>query len=149
VITYRASRTFDAPIKYVYEWATDYTEGDNQIWGGKHRRVILLKSRTKAVYTSYKDGSDGKPRLAVRIVTFSPAKYSWHLDYYGEEDLETGDYRLLSLGREKTRLDMLFRNQWKKGKGPSAEDFQRETNEVWEKYAEALERDYNLGKKAK
>jgi hypothetical protein len=148
VVTYRASKTFHAPIKYVYDWATDFTEGDNQFWEGKHPRVILLKSRAKAVYVN-QDGSDDKPRLAVGIVTLHPAKYSWHLDYYGEEDLETGDYKLQSLGKEKTRLDMIFHNQWKNGKGPSAEDFQKGTNNVWNKYANALERDYNSGKKAK
>ncbi|MDH2900253.1 MAG: hypothetical protein PXY39_04720 [archaeon] len=147
MVVYRASKTFNAPIKYVYEWATDYTEGDNQIWGGKHRRVILLKSKSKVVYASYKDGTDGKPKLAVRVVTLDPSKYSWHLDYYAEEDTETGDYKLTSLGKNKTRLNMIFRNKWKNGKGPSAEDFEKETNLVWEKYAEALENDYNSDKK--
>ncbi len=100
------------------------------------------------VYASYKDGSDGKPKLAVRIVSLFPSKHSWHLDYYGEEDLETGDYKLSSLGKNKTRLDMVFHNKWKCGKGPSKEDFEQETNDVWEKYTEALERDFNSGKKA-
>lgn len=148
MVTYRASKIFNAPVKYVFNWATDYTEEDNLIWGGKHRRVILLKSKSKAVYASYKDGFDGKPKLAVRIVTLNPSKYSWHLDYYGEEDIETGEYKLVSLGKDKTRLDMVFHNEWKYGKGPSQEDFQKETNEVWEKYAEALESDYNSGKKS-
>jgi hypothetical protein len=146
---YRGSKTFNAPIKYVYEWATDYTEGDNEIWGGKHRRVILLKTKRKAVYASYKDGADGKPKLAVRVVTLDPKKYSWHLDYYGEEDTETGDYKLKSLGKDKTRLDMVFHNQWKTGTGPSQDSFEKETKFVWEKYAEVLEKDYSSGKKAK
>jgi hypothetical protein len=148
MVVYRASKIFNAPIKYVYEWTTDYTEGDNQIWGGKHRRVILLKSRTKTVYASYKDGTDGKPKLAVRVVTLNPSNYSWHLDYYAEEDTETGEYKLTPLAKEKTRLDMVFHNKWKIGKGPSTENFEKETNLVWEKFADALEKDYNAGKKA-
>jgi hypothetical protein len=145
---YRASKIFNAPIKYVYDWATDYTEGDDLIWGGKHRRVILLKSKSKVVYASYKDGTDGKPKLAVRIVKLNPSTFSWHLDYYGEEDTEMGEYKLVRLGKNKTRLDMVFHNKWKKGIGPSSENFERETNSVWEKYAESLERDFNSGKKA-
>ncbi len=148
MVTYRVSKVLNAHIKYVYDWATDYTEGDNFISGGKHRRVILFKSKSKVVYASYKDGIDGKPKLAVRIVTLNTSTYSWHLDYFGEEDTETGEYKLLSLGKNKTRLDMAFHNKWKKGASPPRESFEKETNFVWEKYAEALERDYNSGKKA-
>ncbi|MHB1909148.1 MAG: hypothetical protein ACYCQJ_09820 [Nitrososphaerales archaeon] len=147
MVVYRASKIFNAPIKYVYEWATDFKESDNQFWGGKHRRVILLKSKSKSVYAYFNDGADGKPKLAVGAVTLDPSKYSWHLDYYSEEDSETVEYKLTSLGKNKTRLKMIFRNKWKKGKGPSAEDFEKGTNLVWEKYAAALENDYNSGRK--
>ena len=148
MVVYRASKVFNAPIKYVYQWATDFREDDNLIWGGEHSRIILFKAKTKVVYAYYQDGWDGKPKLAVGIVVLSLSTYSWHLDYYSEEDLETGEYKLVRLGKEKTRLNMRFDNKRKLGKGPSREDLQEGTNSLWEKYAEALEKDYSSGKKA-
>lgn len=148
MVIYRASKVFKAPIKYVYDWATDFTGEDYLIWGGKHPRIILFKTKTKVVYAYYQDGSDGKPKLAVGIVALSPSTCSWHLDYYSEEDSETGEYKLVSLGRAKTRLEMRFDNKWKQGKGPSVKDFEEGTNSLWGKYAERLEKDYSSGKKA-
>jgi hypothetical protein len=84
----------------------------------------LLKAKTKAVYASYKDRTDGKPKLAVGVVTQYPKEYSWHLDYYGEED-KVVDHNLKALEKRKTQLDMAFHNKWKIGIGPSQEAFQK------------------------
>jgi hypothetical protein len=149
MVSYRASKVMNAPIKYVYDWATDFREDDNSFWGGRHRRIILSKSKTRCVYAQYQGGSGGKPKLAVTTVTMNPSKYSWHLDYYGEEDTETGEYRLSKLGNDRTKLTMSFKNFWKNGKGPSEKEFEDGTKELWDKYAAALETDYDSGKSAK
>lgn len=149
MVTYRVSKVINAPIRYVYDWATDYTEADNSIWGGKYPKIILLKSKTKAVYAYYNAGTDGKPKLAVRLVTMHPFTFSWHLDYYGEEDIETGEYKLVRLGKSKTRLDIVIKNKWKRARGPSATDFEKHANFVWEKYAAALEKDYKSAQATK
>ena len=146
MVTFRVSKTINAPIKYVYDWATDFTEGDNFLWGGKYPRVILHKTRKKAIYAYYSKGADGKPKLAVRFVSLHPSTYSWHLDYYGEEVFETGEYKLTRLRKTKTRLNIVLRNRWKHGKGPSSKELEKETNFVWMKYTEALEEDYRSGK---
>jgi len=148
MVTFRVSKTINAPIKYVYDWATDFTEGDNFLWGGKYPRIILHKTRKKAIYAYYGKGSDGKPKLAVRFVSLHPSNYSWHLDYYGEESLETGEYKLTKLGKTKTRLNMAFKNKWKHGKGPSSKELEKNTNLVWMKYTQALEEDYRSGRSA-
>ncbi|MGI0080253.1 MAG: hypothetical protein ACRECH_11565 [Nitrososphaerales archaeon] len=148
MVKYRVSKTINAPIRYVYDWATDYREEDNSIWGGKYPKIILLKTKMKAIYAYYNDGSDGKPKLGVRLVTLHPSTYSWHLDYYGEEDIETGEYKLVRLGKTKTRLDIVIKNIWKHGKGPSSHNFEKHAIFVWQKYAAALEKEYNSGKGA-
>jgi hypothetical protein len=53
------------------------------------------------------------------------------------------------LDDRKTRLDMVLRNKWKNGNGPSASGFAAESKLVCEKYGAALEEDYASGKKAK
>ena len=142
MIVYRYSVTFNAPIDFVYNWCTDYREDDPQITGASYRRIILEKNKKRVIYASDKKSSDGSTKLAVRIVTLSPGDYSWHLDYFSEEDLEQGDYKLNRIGKEKTRLDMVFRNRWKDGPGPTKEQFVSETKSSWDTYVPALEKDY-------
>jgi hypothetical protein len=130
------------PKKFAYNWCTDFSTEDSNIVGAKFPRIMLEKTRKRAVYAGYKVGQDGKPKLAVRVVTLSPKTYSWHLDYFGEEDLEVGDYKLTGLGKNRTRFDIKLNNKWKHGKGPSSNEFAAETKAAWDKYAPALERDY-------
>ena len=142
LVTYKHSRVFDVPIKFAYDWCTDYSPLDSNIIGSKFPRIVLKKTKTQVVYASYKTGSDGKPKLAVRVVTLHPSSYSWHLDYYAEQDLEVGEYRLKRLGASKTRLDMVLRNTWKHGRSPTRKEFEAESKKTWDKFAPALERDY-------
>lgn len=142
LVTYRHSRVFAAPIKFVYSWCTDYSSEDSKITRSKFPRIILVKSKRRAVYASYKSGSDGKPKLAVRIVTLHPKTFSWHLDYFAEEDLEVGEYKLRRLSPNSTRLEMVLKNTWKEGTSPTKKEFEQSTKEVWDKYAPALEDDY-------
>jgi len=142
MVVYRHSVTFNAPIRFVYDWCTDFREDDPQITGSNYRRIILEKTNKRVIYASDKIGIDGKPKLAVRIVTLSQSKFAWDLDYVAEEDLERGEYRLKKIGKEKTKLDMVFRNKWKNGKGPSRAELKASTKASWDAFAPALERDY-------
>ena len=85
---YRVSKVFHAPLRYVYEWCTDYRETDPKIVGSTKRRIILEKTRQRAIYVQLYYGSDGRRKVCVDIVTLKPPK-SWHLDFFGEEDDET------------------------------------------------------------
>ncbi len=144
---FRVSKTINAPIRYVYNWCTDFSEDDPKLTGSKNQRKILEKTRKKTIYASLYDGADGKQKVAVNIVTLNPPT-SWHLDFFGEEDDETGEYRLKSLGKDKTKLDMFFKEKWKNiAKIPSIKEQVNGTNEVWDKYVAALEKDYNSRKR--
>jgi hypothetical protein len=67
---------------------------------------------------------------------------AWHLDLAGQENDEIGDYRLTRLGQRKTRLDMTFKVKYKIIRAPTRQQESKQTNEVWDKYVAALERDY-------
>ena len=41
--TYHVSKVFNAPLKFVYDWLTDYREDDNQITGSKAQFKICRK----------------------------------------------------------------------------------------------------------
>ncbi len=138
----RVSKTINAPLRYVYNWCTDFREDDPQITGSKSQRKILQKTKKRVIYAQLYEGSDGKQKVAVDIVTLN-TPHSWHLDYFGQEDDETGDYKLTSLGKHKTRLDMVFKEKWKDiAKIPSKQEQVDQTSEVWDKYVAALEKEY-------
>jgi len=138
--TIHVSKVINAPLSFVYKWCTDYREDDPKITGSKNQRKILQKTRQRVIYLSiYK--RRGKFKYAVNIVTLYPEK-AWHLDFLGEEDEETGDYRLTRLGARRTRLDMVFKERYKIRGAPTKAQDTKGTNEIWDKYVAALQRDY-------
>jgi hypothetical protein len=139
---FRVSKTINAPISYVYNWCTDFREDDPKITGSNSERKILHKSKKKVIYAQLYEGSDGKQKVAINIVSLNPR--SWHLDYFGQEDDETGEYKLTSLGKNKTKLDMIFKEKWKDiAKIPSVKEQIDSTEKVWNKYVAELEKEYN------
>jgi hypothetical protein len=142
----RVSKTINAPYGYVYDWCTDFREDDGKITGSKSQRKILEKTKKRVIYVQIYQGGDGKQKVAANIVTLRPPN-SWHLEFFGEEDDETGEYVVKDLGKDKTRLDMVFKEKWKNiAKVPSIEEQTKQTDKVWDKYVKALEKDYNSEK---
>jgi hypothetical protein len=138
--TIHVSKIINAPLRFVFNWCTDFSEDDNKITGSKTRRIILQKTKQRAVYISaYR--SSGRSRYGVNIVTLRPPR-AWHLDYAGQEDDEIGDYRLTRLGPRRTRLDMTFRERYKITDAPTREENMKGTSEMWDLYVAVLERDY-------
>jgi len=142
----RVSKTINAPYGYVYDWCTDFREDDGKITGSKSQRIIVEKTKKRVIYVQIYKGGDGKQKVAANIVTLRPPN-SWHLEFFGEEDDETGEYVVKDLGKDKTRLDMVFKEKWKNiAKVPSTEEQTKQTDKVWDKYVKALEKDYNSEK---
>ena len=138
--TFHVSKTIMAPLRFVYDWCTDYREDDTKITGSKAKRKILLKTKHRVVYaTNYK--SRGRPRSAVNVVTLHPP-LSWHLDFIGDDDDEVGEYRLTKLAPKMTRLDMTFAENYKTRGAPTTAQDVKHTHQVWDKYIAALEKDY-------
>jgi hypothetical protein len=144
VQTIKATKTINAPMKYVFNWCTDFREDDPALTNSTSQRKILERTKKRVVYVSTYTGADGNEKVGVNIVTLkSPS--SWHLEYLGEEDIEIGDYKLTSLGKNKTKLSMVFKESWKI-KEPTIQEQVDSTNKSWDMYTEALERDYASSK---
>ena len=139
------SRVINAPLSYVYAWWTDFREDDPKITGRK-RRISILELNAQRIIMSVRYKRHGRIMTAARIVTFKPPN-AWHLDYIGDENDETGDYKLQSLGRGKTRLQVTFNVDYKGRRSPSKTAFLKDINEVWDKYVAALEKDYQSYRK--
>lgn len=138
--TIHLSKIIRAPLGFVYRWCTDFREDDSKISGSKARRIVLQKTKRRSVYISaFREA--GRSRYGVNVVTLRPPN-TWHLDYVEEEADVIGDYRLTSLGPRRTRLDMTFKEKYKIRGAPTRKEEMKDTNEVWDRYVAALERDY-------
>jgi len=142
--TYHVSKVINAPLRFVYNWCVDFREDDPKIWGSKTKRIILQKTKRRVIYMSTQRRR-GRATSAVRIVTLQPPN-AWHLGFAGQENDEVGDYHLTSLGPRKTKLDITFKVKYKIANAPTKEKDTKQTNEVWDKYVAALERDYARGR---
>jgi hypothetical protein len=142
--TIHVSKIINAPVRFVYNWCTDFREDDNKLSGSKTRRIILQKTKRRVVYISAFKWT-GRSRYGVQIVTLRPPN-RWHLEYFGEEADEIGDYRLTKLGPQRTRLDMTFKEEYKISGAPTRKEETKQTSGVWGRYVAALERDYARSK---
>jgi hypothetical protein len=139
-VTYRVSKTFKAPLDFVYSWCTDFQEGDLRMIGSKNRRSIHEKSGRRVIWTVEGRGLKGETD-PVRAVWLRPPD-AWHLEGCGD-GMETGDYRLVSLGKSRTRLDMEFTEMvFSKADLQSGKELVAIAKDHWEKYGKALESDF-------
>ena len=138
--TIHVSKIIKAPVRFVHDWCTDFREDDGKISGSKTRRIVLQKTKRRSVYISAFKWA-GRSTYGVNIVTLRPPN-RWHLEYVGEEADEIGDYRLTKLGPGRTRLDMTFKERHKISNAPTRNEEMKHTNEIWDRYVAALERDY-------
>jgi len=142
--TYKLSRTFNAPLGFVYSWCTDFEGDDLRMIGSRNVRNIHEKTKRRVIWTV-----EGKKPPAgtdpVRVVWLRPPD-SWHLETCGDGS-EVGDYKLIPIGKDRTRLDMSFtETHADKRDVPSAESLKAEAEEHWKHYSRYLELDYGKSK---
>jgi len=138
--TYRVTKTIEAPLKFVYDWCTDYREDDNQITGSKTQFRILQKTNRRVIYLKINE-RDRKTMIGVKIVTLHPPE-GWYLDQVGEDEDVTGIYKLTPAGPKRTKLEMTFTEKYKISDAPTKEQDRINTAQMWDKYVAALEKDY-------
>jgi hypothetical protein len=133
------SKIFNAPVKFVYDWCTDFREDDYKITGEKKKISILEKTRNRYIISVRT--LNGKSLNAAKVVTLKPPN-AWHLDWIGDEDDEFADYKLSKVGKRKTQLSVTFRVRNKMEIAANKVQWTKHANAVWDKYARQLERDY-------
>jgi hypothetical protein len=139
----RVSKTINAPIRFVFNWCTDYREDDPQLTNSKNeRRIILEKTKKRVVFATVYTTEDGNQRVGANFVTLKPPT-SWHLEFFGQRYSETGEYELSRLGKDKTKLNMVFKEEIKTDKFPSADEIADMTSKDWDLFVEALEKEYH------
>jgi len=138
--TYQVTKTINAPLKFVYDWCTDYREDDNQITGLHVQFKILQKTKQRVIYLRTRKQNQ-RTMTAVKIVTLHPPK-AWQLDQTGEDEDALGTYRLMRLGPTKTRLNVRITERYKINGAPSKDEDKKATDQMWSRYVAALEKEY-------
>lgn len=139
----RVLKTIKAPIKFVYNWCTDFSEDDPTFTGSTRNRVIIDKTSKRAVYVSISEDESKRDPVSVYFVKLKPPN-AWHLDMYSPDRTETAEYKLKPLTKRTTQIRIDFKNSWKHPeKSESDEEQEKRLNEHWDKYVKALEGEYS------
>ena len=138
--SYRVSKTINAPLKFVYNWCTDYRKDDNELTGSKAQFKILQKTSRRVIYLRTVK-RDERVSIAVKMVSLKPPR-AWYLDQVGDDEDAIGVYTLLRVTPERTRLNMKFTENYKIANAPTKEQDRKQTGQIWDKYVTALEKDY-------
>jgi hypothetical protein len=108
----------------------------------------LRLSRRRVLRIRLTPTGGGDPSIAVDLIRLSPPR-AWHTDQIDEEDRETVDYRLTSLGPTKTRIDLLVTERWLVPKHLSRAETLQRVSGAWERYAGLIEDRFRRGLPAK
>ena len=138
--TYKFSKTFNAPLGFVFDWCTDFREDDGKMVGSETRVEFVERNSERLIWIArYK--SDGQAKEGIRVVWLKRPD-EWRLETCGDGN-EKGRYKLTSLGKERTRLDMAFDVTYNNAKAvQSQEEFEIDTRGTWDSFAKYLEKDY-------
>lgn len=139
-VNYGISQTFEVPLSFAYKWCTDFTDEDPKLIGAPYTRHVIEKTKSRAIWIQHYT-RDGIQKEGVRIVTLRPPD-SWHLESINEELYRFGDYKLTSLGRRETKLQIKLRTKYISIPEESKSKLTEALAEDWDKYKIALIKDY-------
>ena len=134
----------NVPLRYAYDWCTDYRSDDGKLSRSKPRFQVLRLSGDRVVRVRYSPRTAKSLRVAVELVRLRPPD-AWHLDQIDEADFNTVDYKLTRLGPKKTRLTLDLVERWMIPNFPPKADWVHGTNLYWDSLVVALEERYLRG----
>ena len=144
----RVSKIVDVPLRYVYDWCTDFRSDDGKYSRSKPMHRVVRVSPRRLVRVRYVSDGANDPRLAVDVVRLSPPD-AWHKDNIGDTDLDSVDYKLTALGPKRTRISLVIVERWMVPQYPKQAEWVRSASKYWDELVLALEERYRSGKPAK
>lgn len=140
----RISKEIAAPLRYAYDWCTDYRTDDGKFDPSEPRFQFLQLSQERLVRVRSSPRKAKRLRVAVELVQLRPPN-AWHLDQIDERDYNSVDYNLTRLGPKRTRLTLDLVERWMVPNFPPKTEWVRGTNQYWEGLVAALEERYRRG----
>jgi len=146
----RVTKVLNAPARYVYDWCTDYRSDDWKVARpGTHPRFRVVKlspRRLLRIRLTTARGPDAA--VAVDLIRLTPP-FRWHTDQIDEEDLETVDYSVEPLGRDRTRIVVSVVERWMVPQHLTRSGTAARVRGAWDRYAGLIESRYRRGLPAK
>jgi len=150
-MTVRVSKVVHAPLKYVYDWCTDYRADDWRLrrkGGDKLTFRVLRVSPHRVIRIRLHPNASPDPEIAVDVVRLDPPS-DWHTDQIDEEDRMALDYHLVKLGPRTTRLELLVTERWVTRDFPTRGELRRRVSATWDLFSAAIEERYRSGAPAR
>jgi hypothetical protein len=142
----RVVKTVRAPASYVFEWSTDYRTDDWRVARpGTHPQFHVVKlSPHRVVRIRRTDRGATDPDVAIDLIRLEPPD-RWHTDQIDEEELETVDYRVTPIGRERTRLEVRVTDRWMTPRFLSRAETLQRVSGACDRYVRLIESRYQRG----
>ena len=149
--TVRVSKVVNAPLRYVYDWCTDYRADDGRLQ--REGRIkpafrVLRISPHRVVRVRLAPNGTHDPYIAVDVVRLDPPA-DWHTDQIDERDRMALDYHLVRLAPKKTRLELYVTERWVTRDYPTPRELRQQVSRTWDRFVAALEERYRLGAPAR
>jgi len=143
----RVSVEVAAPLRYVYDWSTDYRSDDWRYRRKGSRRPrfrVLRPSPNRVLRIRLTPNASADPDIAVDVVRLNPPA-DWHTDQVDQSDLESVDYHLVRLGPRRTRLELHVTERWLTRDHPTPPELRQRLAAGWARYSAAIEERYRAG----
>lgn len=142
--TLRISKTANVPLKYAFDWCTDFRSDDGQFSTSKPRFTVMPLRKNRVARIRSSGRSRKRPTFALELIRLRPPN-AWHVDQIDETDLASVDYRLTRVGPRKTRITLSITERWMTPKHPARQDYLRSTSAYWDVLVAALDARYASG----
>jgi hypothetical protein len=149
--TIRVSKVVHAPLRYVYEWCTDYRPDDRRLGRSRTTKLtyrVFRVSPRRVVRIRLNSRGPSDPDIAVDVVRLNPPA-DWHTDQIDETDRMALDYHLVKLGPRTTRLELLVTERWVTRDFPTRKELRDQVSATWDRLTSALEERYRSGAPAR
>lgn len=146
--TVRLSKIIDAPLRYVYDWCTDFRSDDGRFSDARPKFRVLKPSPRRVVRVRMTPVGAKGPVVAVELVRLRPPN-AWHVDGIDEGDFGAVDYKLTKLGPEKTRLTLVIVERWMVPRYPKTDEWLPPSSKYWDHLALVVVKRYRRGLPAK
>jgi len=149
--TVKVSKLVNAPLRYVYDWCTDYRSDDWRLQRKDRIKPtfrVLRISPHRVVRVRLAPNGSPDPDIAVDVVRLDPPA-DWHTDQIDETDRMALDYHLVRLGPRKTRLELYVTERWVTRDYPTRRELRQRVSRTWDRLLAALEEGYRSGAPAR
>jgi hypothetical protein len=143
---YVVRQRFHAPLKFVFDWCTDYSAKDASLEGERYTRRVILRETRRVVYEDLEESPDGW-FWSRQVVTLRRPR-GWHMESLGNRRNVVADYALTQVSPGVVELELRWRRRrslMEFEKRPKSRS-EREGRRGWKNFARALERDYRASK---